>query len=277
VKERAVKVCVITGFGINADEELAQAFGMAGAEADRVHVSDLIEEPGRVLSYNILAFPGGFSFGDHLGSGKVFAILFKRNLKTVMEEFVASGGLVIGICNGFQVLVKMGLLPNLSGGWQQEVSLIHNDSGKFEDRWVRVSFDPASPCLWTRGLAPMDLQVRHGEGKFVVRSTEVLKALESRRLAVARYSSRDGTPAAYPDNPNGSVAAIAGICDPSGRIFGIMPHPEAFLFPQTHPDWARERIAWARDRLSPRETASADLPPGLAFIRGGVVAARESS
>jgi phosphoribosylformylglycinamidine synthase len=245
---KSVPACVITGFGINADDELCEAFGLAGAEVTRAHVNDLIDKPDRIRRYRILAFPGGFSFGDHLGSGKVFALLCKRNLRNAMEAFVTGGGLVIGICNGFQVLVKMGLLPNLSGAWEQEVSLIHNDSGKFEDRWVRVSFDPGSACLWTRGLDTLDMQVRHGEGKFVVRSPAVLQELESRGLAAVRYVSRDGGPPAYPDNPNGSTADIAGICDGTGRVFGLMPHPEASLFKETHPEWSRgtapELLGW---------------------------------
>jgi phosphoribosylformylglycinamidine synthase len=252
-----VKVCVVTGFGFNADEELAASFSAVGADAKRVHVSDLTENSAMVRRYRILAFPGGFSFGDHLGSGKVFALLLKRTLKTVLEDFVADGGLVIGICNGFQVLVKLGLLPNLSGSWEQEVSLIHNDSGKFEDRWIRVSFDPKGPCLWTQGLPPMDLQVRHGEGKFVARSTEILEELQVRGMAAVRYCARDGGQAGYPENPNGSAADIAGITDTTGRILGLMPHPEAFLFPETHPD---------RNRMKKRAE-------GLEIFRAGVTAA----
>jgi len=241
VKRKAVKVCVVTGFGINADEELALAFDLAGADASRVHVKDLIDDPRLIDSFRILAFPGGFSFGDHLGSGKVFALLFGRSLKGPMEEFLSRGGLAIGICNGFQVLVKMGFLPNLSGKWEQEASLIQNESGKFEDRWVGVSFDAESPCIWTRGMPAVDLQVRHGEGRFVVKSPAVLSALESRHLAAAHYSSPDGGPVAYPLNPNGSITDIAGICDPTGRVFGLMPHPEAYNFPQTHPEWHRRK------------------------------------
>ena len=204
-----------------------------------MHVSDLIENPSLVGRYRILAFPGGFSFGDHLGSGMVFAHLFRRHLKPALEGFVAAGGLVIGICNGFQVLVKMGVLPNMAGAWEPEVSLVHNDSGRFEDRWVRVAFEPASPCVWTRGLPAMDLPVRHGEGKLIVKSDAVLADLEARRLVAARYVARGAeravgaaspaVPVAYPDNPNGSACDAAGICDPTGRIFGLMPHPEAFI------------------------------------------------
>ena len=243
------RTCVITGFGINADEELAHAFQVAGADAERVHVSDLIERPALVGSYRILAFPGGFSFGDHLGSGMVFAHLFRRHLKPALESFAAAGGLVIGICNGFQVLVKMGVLPNLSGTWEPEVSLVHNDSGRFEDRWVRVTFDRASPCPWTRGLDSMDLPVRHGEGKLVVKSAAVLDRLESGHLVALRYI----------DNPNGSVHDVAGICDPTGRIFGLMPHPEAFIRAENHPEWTRGGVRAGE---------------GLAIFENGVRAAR---
>jgi phosphoribosylformylglycinamidine synthase len=232
---------ILTGYGINADEELALAFRMAGAESPCVHAGDLVADPGLLRGLDILAFPGGFSFGDHLGSGKVLAHLLARSVRPALERFVADGGLVIGICNGFQVLVKMGLLPDLAGRWEHEVTLVHNESGVFEDRWVRIAFDPASPCAWTRALAPMDVPVRHGEGRFVARDDRVLDALRSAHLAAARYVPIDGGPgpAAYPDNPNGSVDGIAGVTDRTGRVFGLMPHPEAFLFPENHPTWTR--------------------------------------
>lgn len=268
---RRPRTCVITGFGINADEELALAFHAAGAEPARVHVSDLIETPSLLGAFRILAFPGGFSFGDHLGSGMVFAHLFRRHLKPALEGFAAGGGLVIGICNGFQVLVKMGVLPNMGGTWEPEVSLVHNDSGRFEDRWVRVAFEPASPCAWTAGLAPMDLPVRHGEGKLIVRSAAVRTQLAARGLVSVRYVARaagpgPGAPAgagpvAYPDNPNGSDLDAAGICDPTGRILGLMPHPEAFLRAEHHPEWAR---------------GAAPRGEGLAVFENGVRAARRA-
>jgi len=256
---------ILTGYGINADEELALAFRMAGAESPVVHAGDLVADPGLLRGLDLLAFPGGFSFGDHLGSGKVLAHLLARGVRPALERFVADGGLVIGICNGFQVLVKMGLLPDLAGRWEHEVTLVHNESGVFEDRWVRIAFDPASPCAWTRGLAPMDVPVRHGEGRFVARDGEVLEALCSAHLAAARYVPIDGGagPAAYPDNPNGSVDGIAGISDRTGRVFGLMPHPEAFLFPENHPTWTRGGAACLRGRGD-----------GLAIFLNGVRAAR---
>ena len=258
--------CVVTGYGINADEELALAFRMTGADARRVHAGDLVADPRMLAGIDILALPGGFSFGDHLGSGKVLAHLFRRSLRPALEEFVDEGGLVIGVCNGFQVLVKMGLLPNLAARWEPEVSLVHNESGVFEDRWVRVAFDPASPCVWTRGLASMDVPVRHGEGRFVVASDRVLAELRAGCLVAARYAPRDGSPgpARYPDNPNGSVDGIAGITDRTGRVFGLMPHPEAFLFRENHPEWAR---------TAPSRGRAGRDGDGLAIFRNGVQAA----
>jgi phosphoribosylformylglycinamidine synthase len=237
--------CIITGYGINADEELAHAFCLAGAEAELVHVNDLLEDAGRMDRYRILAFPGGFSFGDHLGSGLVFAGLCRDRLKERLERFIERGNLVLGVCNGFQVLVRLGILPNLGGEWTQEVSLVHNRSGVFEDRWVRVRFDPASPCAWTRGLREMELPVRHGEGRLVA-TQATLDGIEHAHLAAVRYASRWGEahegPLPYPDNPNGSERDLAGICDATGRVFGLMPHPEAFIFPHNHPRWTREEV-----------------------------------
>ena len=149
---------------------------------------------------------------------------------------------MIGICNGFQVLVKMGILPNQTGSGSQEVSLIHNQSGKFEDRWVRVRFEQGSRCVWTRGLPDMDLPVRHGEGRFIAPSPDVLRGLETGGLVSVRYIAPDGGEVRYPDDPNGSESHVAGICDPSGRVFGLMPHPEAFMHPENHPDWTRGAV-----------------------------------
>ena len=229
----SVNTCVITGFGINADNELVRAFGEAGSRAERVHIQDLIQEPARLANYRILAFPGGFSFGDHLGSGLVFAHLFRQHLKPELEAFVADGNLIIGICNGFQVLVKMGVLPNFSGDWKPEVTLIHNDTGVFENSWLTMEFNTACPSVWTKGLSRMDMPIRHGEGRFYTADPAVLERLERENLVALRYSGR---------NPNGSANGIAGISDPTGRILGLMPHPEGFLFPENHPRWNREEI-----------------------------------
>ncbi len=267
---RKPRVCIITGFGINADEELAYAFGRAGGEAVRVHVRDLIETPRILSTFRILAFPGGFSFGDHLGSGKVFAALFRRALGVELAEFIAGGGLALGICNGFQVLVKMGLLPNLEGRGAQEVSLIHNDSGKYEDRWVKVRFEQNSRCVWTKGLTDMDLPVRHGEGKFVVRNNDAMSALTASGLVALRYTAQevDAREVSYPDDPNGSDGHVAGICDLTGRVFGLMPHPEAFLHPENHPQWSFPG--------APPRHRRRGLPAfGLRILANGVRAAAE--
>jgi phosphoribosylformylglycinamidine synthase subunit PurQ / glutaminase len=225
-----VRVAIVTGYGINADAELAGAFRSAGAEALPVHVQDLLDDPRPYDSCGILAFPGGFSFGDHLGSGLVLAQLLRKGLKPWLTSFVACGGLVIGVCNGFQVLVHMGLLPNLDGDWTPRVSLVHNEAGMFDDSWITMEFDPESPCVWTRGLSTLDAPIRHGEGRFVAESEETLRDLANRHLIAARYRGR---------NPNGSQADVAGVCDPTGRVFGLMPHAEVFLSKENHPLWTR--------------------------------------
>ncbi len=229
-----VHSCIITGHGINADRELAAAFRLAGADTEPVHIGDLLEEPQRLDRFHIIGVPGGFSYGDHLGSGKVFGLLMKNSLKGPLAAFVDRGGLIIGICNGFQVLVKMGILPNIGGNWEPEASLIANDSGVFEDSWVEVEFPAESRCVWTRGLQRRELPIRHGEGRFVTASAEIRRRIAEEGLTAVRYAGR---------NPNGSEDGIAGICDLSGRVLGLMPHPEAFLTPENHPRWTRSRAA----------------------------------
>jgi phosphoribosylformylglycinamidine synthase len=248
------KALIIGGYGINADAELVQAFRLAGSRVDRLHVADLVADPSLVREARILAFPGGFSYGDHLGSGQVLALLCRKTLRTALEAFIADGGLVIGICNGFQALVRMGVLPNRDGRWGREASLIQNKSGRFVDGWFPVNFETDSRCLWTKGLSARHLPVRHGEGRFVARDEATLDALESEGLVAVRYAQLD-------QGPNGSERGIAGICDPSGRVFGLMPHPEAFLVRENHP---------ARRRASLDE-------PGVALFANGVQAARDSS
>lgn len=222
-----VRTAVVTGFGINSDRELVQAFRLAGAEAAPVHITTLLENPELLRSQDMLAFPGGFSYGDHLGSGRVFSQLVKKNLKPALTEFVAAGKPIIGICNGFQMLVKMGILPNLEGDWTPETTLVNNEGGCFIDKWVTVKYNPASPCIWTKGLDRSDLPIRHGEGRFVVRDEGIQKQIRDKNLVALRYT----------ENPNGSLDDIAGLTDPTGLIFGLMPHPEAFSFPENHPQW----------------------------------------
>jgi phosphoribosylformylglycinamidine synthase subunit PurQ / glutaminase len=230
MRAKRVFAGVITGYGINADDELIEAFTRVGGTSEKVQVTDLMEKPERILTYDILGFAGGFSFGDHLGSGLVLAQLLKKYCGEEIARFIERGGPVIGICNGFQVLVKMGVLPNLNGNWEREVSLIHNDSGKFEDSWVTVEADSRSPCVWTKDLGELELPIRHGEGKFVTRDNEIMQTLESKGQIALRYRKR---------NPNGSQGDVAGITDATGRVLGLMPHPEAYLYPQQHPLYGR--------------------------------------
>ena len=236
-----VHVCIITGFGINTEREMALAFELAGAGTTCLHVNDLIAEPARLAGFGIFVVPGGFSFGDHLGSGAMLAALMARTLRRALAAFIDRGGLVLGVCNGFQVLARMGLVPGI-GGWSPSVALVHNDSGRYEDRWVEVQFDAASPCLWTRGITRLALPVRHGEGKLVA-PAGALERIDAAHLGVARYTAAEahaepGTAAVpYPANPNGSMRNLAGLCDPSGQVLGLMPHPEAFLHRYHHPTW----------------------------------------
>ena len=229
---------VLTGYGINADLELIEAFSRAGARTRRVHVNDLLADPRLLDDARILAFPGGFSYGDHVGSGLVLAHRL-RVLREALDRFRASQGLILGICNGFQVLVKMGILPDLAGSWEQEVSLVHNASGLFEDGWVTARFEPGNTSPWLANLTGVDLPIRHGEGRFVA-PPQVVEQLEADDLVALRYENR---------NPNGSVNDIAGITDRTGMVLGMMPHPEAFLSPHNHPFGSSGRQPGAATRL----------------------------
>jgi len=257
-----VPVLVIAGYGINSEYELVDGFRLAGAEPVRVHLSDVVEARVKLSDFRIIAFPGGFSFGDHIASGRVLAVKIQAHLGEQLREAVSRGTLVIGICNGFQVVTKLGLLPLLTGApapgaeFVQEATLTFNDSGKYEDRWCPIVADPQSPCVWTRGLDKFELPVRHGEGKWIHRDDAVRNAILDGHLACLRYGSSE-----YPGNPNGSQDDIAGVCDPTGRIFGLMPHPEVFLHGTQHPRWTRGDIA--------PEAEGA----GLAILRNGVLAA----
>ncbi len=240
----SVKALILTGFGINCDHETETAFKRAGAETERIHLNDLAAAPERLHEFQILAVPGGFSFGDDVASGRIMANRLRYTLGEPLKQFVADGKLVIGICNGFQVLVKMGILPLFDDEFKQEVTLTHNNSSRFEDRWVTLLTDPKTPCIWMDGIKKLEVPIRHGEGKFIPQDDDVLKKLQANGQIVIRYGAPGDYPARgeYPDNPNGSTDDIAGICDPTGRIFGLMPHPEAFLERTNHPRWTREKL-----------------------------------
>jgi len=240
-----VRGLVITGFGMNCEEETAHALRMAGAKPDLVHFNDLLRGEARLLDYHILCFIGGFSFGDHIAAGTVFANKVKYRLRGPILEFVDAGRLVIGICNGFQALAKLGLLPGFEGErFERRVTLAPNDCGTFRNAWITLAANEKSPCVFTRGIRRLDLPIRHGEGKFLVEDHTVDAALEAGGQKVLFYADpRTGRPTEiFPHNPNGSPGGVAGICDPTGRIFGLMPHPEAFLSPWNHPDWPRRRL-----------------------------------
>jgi phosphoribosylformylglycinamidine synthase len=241
---RKPRALVLTGYGINCDYETAHAFNLAavGGEGVRVHLNDLIAAPQMLYDYQILVIPGGFSFGDDIASGKVLAVKLRGRLLDPLRGFVERGRLVLGICNGFQALVKLGLLPNLASECRQDVTLTFNDSGRFEDRWVYVKVNPASNCVFTTGVDRVYLPVRHGEGKFIPRDASTLATLEAQHCIVMRYVDTHGELGGYPWNPNGSVGNIAGICDVTGHVFGLMPHPEAYQHFTNHPRWTREPL-----------------------------------
>ena len=244
-----------TGFGINCEAESAHALRLVGAEVDALHLNDLCEEPRRLARAQLLVFAGGFAFGDHLGAGRALANRVRCRLGENLQRFISDGGLVLGICNGFQTMARLGLLPDGAVG-QQRVTLAPNAHGRFYDGWVRLVFDAQSPCLFTRGLEHIDVPVRHGEGR-LISLPQADEMIRSRHLAPCYYADPDtGRPTPrFPDNPNGSQGGIAGLCDPSGRLFGLMPHPEAFLYPENHPQW----------RQRPRRD-----PDGLAIFRNAV-------
>jgi len=243
-----VNALVLTGYGLNCDYETAFAFELAGARSRRVHINSLIDGTERLEAYHILVFIGGFGWGDDHGAGVIQAVRLRTHIGERLVEFVERGRLVLGICNGFQALVNLGLLPGFDGDYQsRSVALIHNSCGNFRDQWVRLQINPQSPCIFTQGLRQADFPVRHGEGKLYA-DDETIERLERGRQIVFRYALPDGMPAGgrFPYNPNGSVADIAGICDPTGRILGLMPHPEAYNDWTNHPDWLREREAAKR-------------------------------
>jgi phosphoribosylformylglycinamidine synthase I len=251
-----VKVIVVRTAGTNCNEETAFAFSRSGASVDQVHINALISGAKKLGDYHILALPGGFSYGDDIASGRILANELRLKLGEDLKRFIGDGKLIIGICNGFQILVKAGILPDL--GWKigQEATLFYNDSAKFEARWVNLKME--SRCVWTKGMPPqIYLPVAHGEGKFIPREKKVLDALAGNNQIVLRYCTKDGGKPAYPDNPNGSTDDIAGICDRTGRVLGLMPHPERhFLFEQ-HPFWTRL-------------TKKSDLGDGAKIFENGV-------
>ncbi|MDR2744606.1 MAG: phosphoribosylformylglycinamidine synthase subunit PurQ [Desulfovibrio sp.] len=244
------RALVITGYGTNCEKECAHAALLAGAAvADIAHFADIIKGRTLIEDYNFLIFPGGFLDGDDLGAAQAAAQRWKYSrpekgvpLVEQLLSRIRNGGLILGICNGFQLLVKLGLLPALDGRYlERQVSLASNTSARYEDRWCRLAVNKNSPCLFTTGIESFYFPVRHGEGRLVPREPALLERLVAENLIAVQYADqKSGLPTEeYPDNPNGSPLGIAGLCDPSGRIFGLMPHPDAYTHPTNHPAWTR--------------------------------------
>lgn len=273
------KTLILRTAGTNCDQETAYAFERAGATTEAVHVNRLLQQPSLLDGFQLLAVPGGFSYGDDIAAGRILANQIAHHLSDAFRRFVETGRPVIGVCNGFQVLVKTNLLPgDLAGHTGQTCTLAHNDNGRFVDRWVDLA-PRESRCVWTKGLAStptlpdssapalLHLPVAHGEGKFVPIDDAVRRALWDNGQVVLTYAKADGSPAggSFPENPNGSVDDVAGVCDASGLVFGLMPHPERYVDPVQHPAWTRQRQAGAL----PREGQ------GLALFRNAVEHARD--
>lgn len=259
---RQKRAIVITGNGTNCEMEAAHACRLGGFdEAVIAHISELLSGEISLNDFHFLNLTGGFLDGDDLGSAKAQANRLKNatisgsseKLVEQFSRFIADGKLILGVCNGFQLMVKMGMLPGFDGNYlNQTATLTYNDCGRFQDRWCYLKTDPRSSCIFTQGIEQgIYLPVRHGEGKFLCDTPATLERIEDEHLAVLKYSdSSYATPTmAFPENPNGSTNAIAGICDPTGRLMGLMPHPEAFVHYTQHPRWTRETLPEHGDGL----------------------------
>jgi phosphoribosylformylglycinamidine synthase subunit PurQ / glutaminase len=246
-----IRAIVIAGNGTNCEMETAHACRLGGFDrADIVHISSLIAGETKLDDYRLLALAGGFLDGDDLGSAKAAANLYSyasvegtgERFADAIRRFIEGGRLILGICNGFQLLAKLGLVPAVGGAYfSAQATLTNNARGRFEDRWVTLGADPASPCVFTRGIDRLEVPVRHGEGRFVFAGDDMRRRVEDGHQVVFRYlDPATGTPTEdYPANPNGSPGGVAAVCDPTGRVMGMMPHPEAFLHKTNHPRWTR--------------------------------------
>jgi phosphoribosylformylglycinamidine synthase I len=240
------RVLILRAPGTNCDEEAAHAFALAGGVPERLHVNRVLEAPQRLGEFQVLCVPGGFSYGDDIAAGRILGNQIQHHLADALESFREAGKLILGICNGFQVLLKTNLLTPVDERGPT-TTLTLNDSGKFETRWVRLGVD-AGRCVFLSGIQQMELPVAHAEGKFVVRDDEVFRQMELAGQLVLHYSSGAGTyrlagsaaQIPYPASPNGAMGDVAGICDATGRVLGLMPHPERFVDATQHPRWTRE-------------------------------------
>jgi phosphoribosylformylglycinamidine synthase len=233
------QVIVLRAPGTNCDSETAFAFEHCGAAAERVHLFRVLEQPELLKTFQILCVPGGFSYGDDVGAGVIFGAQLRTRLADAIRQFLEADKLVLGICNGFQVLMKSGILPGGGDNWPPaagaapSATLTWNDNGRYTTRWVRLK-SSGSECVFLKGIDAIELPMAHAEGKIVVRDESVLAGWRDRRQIALCYHPED--------NPNGSTADIAGLCDPSGRVLGLMPHPERHLHVTQHPQWTRREV-----------------------------------
>lgn len=248
------KTLIIRTAGTNCDAELAYAFEQAGATTQTIHLSRLIDEPELIGTFDLIGFPGGFSYGDDIAAGRILANRLKHRLMKPLQDAAKRGVPMIGICNGFQVLVKLGLLP-FPDEAKQVCTLADNTSGRFTCKWGPVEEAAESVCVWTKGLGSFELPIAHGEGRFTGPS-ELLDQLQNAGQIALRYATGS--------NPNGSELDIAGVCDPSGVIFGLMPHPERFVTPTQHPQWTRMGKSFLDQEM-----------PGLQIFQNAVTHVRE--
>ncbi len=241
------RVLILRAPGANCDLETEFAFQQAGALADRFHIYRLREQPNLLLRYQVLVIPGGFTYGDDVAAGKILANQLQHFLGDTLRQFRDKERLILGICNGFQALLKAGLIvpPDEDG---PKATLAHNEGGKFEDRWIYLQTRPGK-CPFLKGYGRLHLPIAHGEGNFLCRQEWILKGLDQAGQVVLRYVDADGKPGKYPVNPNGSQGDIAGVCDVTGRVLGLMPHPERHVLPTQHPQWTRQGLAPEGDGL----------------------------
>jgi phosphoribosylformylglycinamidine synthase subunit PurQ / glutaminase len=232
------RVLVLRAPGTNCDEETAHAFAVAGGLPERLHVNRVLELPRKLEEFQVLCIPGGFSYGDDIAAGRILGNQMQHHLADALLAFRDAGKLILGVCNGFQVLLKTNLLA-AADERGPTATLTLNDSGHFEARWVSLAVIP-SKCVFLQGIQQMDLPVAHAEGKFVTRDEQVFQRMESAGQFVLRYRGAGQSPVPYPANPNGAMGDVAGICDATGRVFGLMPHPERFIDHTQHPQWTRQ-------------------------------------
>ncbi|OHB45525.1 MAG: phosphoribosylformylglycinamidine synthase I [Planctomycetes bacterium GWC2_49_10] len=252
-----VRAIVLRAAGINCDLETEHALELAGATAERIHINRVIDEPGLLDEYQIMVVPGGFSYGDDVAAGKILANQIKHHLYEPAKKFIDAGKLVLGICNGFQVLVKAGLLPGVidgQGNTSQKVTITYNDSGKFEDRWIYLE-PVSSRCVFIEQGRRICLPIAHGEGKVVFSDQQTRDRINQDGFVAFKYVDASGNEGSFPVNPNGSTDSIAGLTDSTGRVMGLMPHPERFVRVTQHPHWTRIKDTCRADGMGVFENA----------------------